>query len=396
MSSPNPLPAAAAAPRLRVVHLTSVHDPDDTRVFHKECGALARAGYEVVLVAPGAPDGTRNGVRYHPIPRPAGRLHRFVRSGWAVFHAALQERGDLYHFHDPELIPIGLLLRLLGKRVVYDVHEDVPAQLRSKHWLSPWLRGTVSAAASLMQQVAVRAFDGVIAAGEDVAATLDHRSVTVVRNFPLLHEFAMADTADYITREPVVVHVGNLSRIRASRELIEAIGRVDPAVDARLVLVGRFNNDGLEREVQDLPGWSRTTHLGWADRPTVAAQLAQARVGIVMFGPHPNHMAVRSNKLFEYMAAGLPVVAPDFPAWRALIEETGCGVVADPTRPEAIATAIETLLRDRAGALAMGERGRAAVLASFNWEVEFARLLATYRNILGTPPTGLDANSGVP
>lgn len=382
---------AAAARRPRVVHLTSVHPHDDTRIFHKECRSLAAAGYDVGLVAPGAPAAPLDGVRFHPIPRPSGRLRRFATSGVSVFRAALAERADLYHFHDPELIPVGLALRLCGKRVVYDVHEDVPAQLRSKHWLPPWLRGVVAGLAAAVQWVGLRAFSGVVAAGDDVAEALGRSGVTVVRNFPLLREFPDGDTSDYAQRAPVVVHVGNLSRIRASRELIEAMGRLPAASDARLVLVGRFTADGLEAEARALPGWARTDYQGWGDRATVAARLAEARVGVVMFGPHPNHYAVRSNKLFEYMAAGLPVVTPDFPAWRALVEGTGCGLVADPTDPAAIAAAITTLLDDPARARAMGARGRAAVLATYNWEAEFGQLQALYRRLVG--PAALPSRS---
>lgn len=377
--------------RWRVVHLTSVHPHDDTRIFHKECRSLAEAGFDVVLVAPGAPVAPAGGVRFHPIPRPAGRLRRFATSGLAVFRAALAERGALYHFHDPELIPVGLLLRLCGKRVVYDVHEDVPAQLRSKHWLPSWLRGAVAGLAAAVQWLGLRAFHGVVAAGDDVAEALGREGVTVVRNFPLLREFPLADTTDYASRAPVVVHVGNLSRIRASRELVEAMGHLPAGSPARLVLVGRFTADGLEAEVRELPGWARTDFQGWGDRATVAARLAEARVGVVMFGPHPNHYAVRSNKLFEYMAAGLPVVTPDFPAWRELVEGTGCGLVADPTDPAAIASALATLLEDPARARAMGARGREAVLATYNWEAEFARLRSLYERLLGPGMSGSPA-----
>ncbi len=318
-------------------------------------------------------------------------LRRFATSGLAVFRAALAERGDLYHFHDPELIPVGLLLRLCGKRVVYDVHEDVPAQLRSKHWLPSRLRGVVAWLAGAVQWAGLRAFHGVVAAGDDVAEALGRDGVTVVRNFPLLREFPAADTTDYATRAPVVVHVGNLSRIRASRELIEAMGHLPAGSAVRLVLVGRFTADGLEAEVRALPGWARTDFQGWGDRATVAARLAEARVGVVMFGPHPNHLAVRSNKLFEYMAAGLPVVTPDFPAWRALVEGTDCGLVADPTDPAAIAMALATLLNDPARARAMGERGREAVLATYNWEAEFVRLRSLYERLLAPRTAGSQA-----
>ncbi|MBK8004903.1 MAG: glycosyltransferase [Gemmatimonadetes bacterium] len=339
----------------------------------------------MTFVAPGAPVGTVDGVRYLAIPRARSRARRLAFGGLQVLRAALAAGADLYHFHDPELIPVGLVLRALGKRVVYDVHEDVPGQIRSKHWLPPVVRGGIARGTALVQWAGLRVFDGVVAADDDVAAGLGGAGVTVLRNFPLLAEFGRPGEVPYTARPAHVVHVGNLSRIRASRELVEAAGLIPSVLDARLVLLGTFDDDGLGDEVTHLPGWQRTEALGWCDRATVAARLTQARVGVVMFGPHPNHYAVRSNKVFEYMAAGLPVVGPDFPAWRSLIEGVGCGVVADPTRPTAIAEAIAGLLADPARAQAMGERGRAAVLAEFNWESEFRRLVTLYERILGLP-----------
>src|SRR4249919_2675176 len=97
----------------RVVHLTSVHRPDDVRIFRKECRTLAAAGYEVVLVASGAGGSTVDGVRFHPIKRSSSRAARLVLGWGRILAAALSERGALYHLHDPELLPVGLMLRLM-------------------------------------------------------------------------------------------------------------------------------------------------------------------------------------------------------------------------------------------------------------------------------------------
>ncbi len=369
--------------RLKVVHLTSVHRPDDTRIFGKECRGLVALGYDVVLVAPGAAVGTVEGVRLHSIPRASHRLVRLLTSWWHVLRAAMEERGALYHFHDPELMPVGMLLRCLGKAVVYDVHEDAPRQIRSKHWIPPPLRGLAARLVEALQWVGVRVYSGVAAAGEDVARCLGSQRVTVVRNFPLLDEFAHAEGPPYAERSAAVVHLGNLSRVRASRKLIDAFALLPSELGAELFLLGSFTDDGLEAEVRGRPGWAHTRYLGWGDRKQVAAALGRARIGVVLFGPHPNHYAVRSNKLFEYMAAGLPVVTPDFPEWKRLVETLGCGIPVDPTSPRAITDAIIRLLRDPAAARAMGRRGRAAVLAEYNWESEFRRLRQLYRRILG-------------
>jgi glycosyltransferase involved in cell wall biosynthesis len=138
--------------------------------------------------------------------------------------------------------------------------------------------------------------------------------------------------------------------------MIEAAERLrDP--EARLVLIGSFATPELEQEARSLPGWRRVDYLGPLRRPEVGEQLAAARAGLVLFHPQPNHTEALPNKIFEYMAAGLPIVASDFPYWRSLLEPIGCAVWVDPLDPAGIATAMDDLLADEEGAGEMGRRG---------------------------------------
>ncbi|HEU4864490.1 MAG TPA: glycosyltransferase, partial [Candidatus Limnocylindria bacterium] len=88
------------------------------------------------------------------------------------------------------------------------------------------------------------------------------------------------------------------------------------------------------------------------------------------------------NKLFQYMAAGLPVVASDFPQVREVVVGAGCGVVVDTRRPAEIARGINALLADPESARAMGERGRRAVEERFNWATSARALLDVYRRLI--------------
>src|SRR6516164_7076964 len=96
----------------RVVHLTSVHPPFDVRIFQKECKSIVRAGYDVTLIASHDRDETRDGIRLKAIPKQSGRFSRMTRGVWSAYREAVRQNADLYHFHDPELIPAGLLLQM--------------------------------------------------------------------------------------------------------------------------------------------------------------------------------------------------------------------------------------------------------------------------------------------
>src|SRR5438132_10977492 len=154
----------------RIVHLTSVHPPFDKRIFEKECRTLAAAGYDVTLVAPGVEHCVVDGVRMYGVPKALTRPERMTRTTRHVLAAAIELDADLYHFHDPELIPAGFALKLRGKRVVYDVHENLPGDLlHSKDYLPAWMKPALSSGAHAVEALAGKAFDGIITISEGFA-----------------------------------------------------------------------------------------------------------------------------------------------------------------------------------------------------------------------------------
>jgi len=367
----------------RIVMLTSVHQPFDTRIFQKEARSLAQAGHEVVLVVPHIAAEVRDGVRIHPLRPISGRLGRMLVMPWRVFRAALSLNGDVYHFHDPELIPIGLLLKLWGRRVIYDVHEDVPRALLGKAYLPRWSRRGLAFLVGGFERMAARAFDRVILAREDILESFHgHPRLTLIRNFPMRCMFAHRPEARPADGEFALAYVGGLTQIRGPVEMVAALELVDPAVEVRLDVYGTFWPESLEREVRALPGMRRVRYHGQVSYAQLPDLLARAHAGIVCFLPSPNNVNSGPTKLFEYMASGLPVVASDFPLWRKVIEETGCGVVVDPTDPRAIAAGIERLARDPAARQGMAANGRRAIQERFNWESEAARLVIAYEDLL--------------
>ena len=146
-----------------VVHFTTVHEPFDSRVFHRECRTLTEAGYDVVLLAPGGNDSTVDGILVGGPPRCGNRLLRMSLGVGRTLLEALGKRADIYHFHDPELIPAGLLLRLLGKRVVYDIHEDNRTALQEREYLPSWLRSLMAGTLGRVEEGASRHFHLVLA-----------------------------------------------------------------------------------------------------------------------------------------------------------------------------------------------------------------------------------------
>jgi glycosyltransferase involved in cell wall biosynthesis len=371
-------------PRLCI--LTSVHSAFDIRIFHKEARSLAESGYDVTLITREDKSQVVDGVRLIALPQPRDRLRR-VWGTCRMFRVALRQRADVYHFHDPELIPAGLLLKLVtGKAVVYDVHEDYPKFIAIKYWLPKSLRGVIAAIFRIFEQFSCRFFDAVVAATDDIAANFcRHPMVVTVKNYPLQTKVPPLHKRPISTnRQITLIHIGTLSTVTGIPQVVEALAYVDGDFDVRLRLAGKFAEDGCRELIAASSQAGRVEYLGWLDQGELLEQLSNSDIGVACLLPIPQFVTSEPNKLFEYMRCGLPVVASDFPLWREIIESAHCGVVVNPQDPQAIASAIEYLLTHEAEAEAMGLRGREAAQKFYNWESEAIKLLQLYDYLLET------------
>ena len=377
--------ARTQVPR-KIAHLTSVHPPFDVRIFHKECKSIARAGYDVTLVACHENDEIREGIRIRGIGKASGRLSRMIRGVWAVYKEAIRLDAELYHFHDPELLPIGLLLRMRGKIVVYDVHEDVSVDVAQKHYIPQGLRHLSASAVSLLETVTSGFFSAVVPATPTISRRFGSRDrQVVVSNYPAVEDLQVIPGKTWSRRGAAIAYVGVLSRDRCIIELVEAMSMLPKDRLAILRLAGRFSPSSLQDELAGTKGWERVEVLGVLDHPAVAELLSDVRMGLVVLKPTKGFLESLPIKMFEYMCSGIPVIASDFARFAEVIRGAKCGLLVDPNDARAIAQAIEFLLSHPEQAEEMGRRGREAVLAKYNWSSEERKLIHLYQALLKSP-----------
>jgi glycosyltransferase involved in cell wall biosynthesis len=369
--------------------MTSAHPPSDVRIFHKECKSIARAGYDVTLLASVAESGVREGIKLVRLPRWKNRLDRVLRGFFAIYKKARRENADIYHFHDPELIPAALLLQLSGKKVVYDIHEDLPRTISYKSYIPNFLRQSISRIAELVEDCAGARFSALVVATPTIGNRFRrvNANVAVVNNYPRIEEIQTPSDVATLKREATVLYIGmRITRARGAEEMVRAMGLLPAELLARLRLVGEWDPVDLPRSLSSLPGWSRIEFVGPLDRNGVANELRRASVGLVLLHPEPNYFASQPVKLFEYMCAGVPVIVSDFPACREIISKARCGFLVDPMDPQQIASAMEYLLTHPEEAEQMGQRGFQAVHKKYNWANEEQILLQTYEGLFRRDP----------
>ena len=367
----------------KIVHMASTHRVSDPRIFQKECKTLVAAVHEVVYIVPHTQDEIIDGVQIKAVTPPGSGKDRLLRTTRQVYRRALEEDpSSFFHLHDYDLVPYGFMLKMRGRRVVYDSHEDTPKQMQYQHWIPSNLRPLAGAATGVMERIAGRYFDAIIAAEPANARRYPHEKTALIHNYPLKSELLLSDVKPYQDRDFVVSYVGGLTEVRGLWEMVEMMRLLQDS-ESELLLGGPFFPASLEQEFRKRAQGLRITTPGYLNRREVAEVMNRSRVGIVLMHPLPKHIECLPTKLFEYMAVGLPVVVSDFPDWRAIIEDADCGILVDPTDASAAAGAVRRLFENPDEAEAMGARGRRAVEERFNWEMESQKLLDFYDRLAG-------------
>ena len=317
--------------------------------------------------------------------KPAGsRFLRLLLVAPRVFRAALAEHADAYHLHDPELLPIAVALKLFGKRVVYDAHEHLPQQLRQRSWCPAPIQRCLAAVAGAVEWAMASVLDGIVCATPVIARRFPPGKTLVVRNLPRIGSGEQPHD-DYYSRGNVAVYIGLITDLRGFTSMCDAIQAVRPSVEAQLLLAGRCEGRDVDSRLQAANPPHHIKYLGALSHDGAQALLRQARVGL--FTPHdvPNIRDSYPTKIFEYLAAGIPVIASDF-LLRDFPELNDCILRVNPLETDDLVEKLEWVFSNPREAHALGQKGQSLVRTRLNWERE-GHVLADFYGRMLCPAT---------
>ncbi|GGR53956.1 glycosyltransferase WbpH [Deinococcus seoulensis] len=370
---------------MKIAVLTTVHPENDVRIYHKQAISIS-AQHEVTLIAPKKTKEKLKLENYIPLKNSKSRFSRLAIQKQA-YNVVIKIRPDVIHLHDPELIFLGILLKLGGYKIVWDVHESLPGQVLNKKWIPRHLRRPVSMIASGIEFLAGKFFDRIIVATQSIGKSFPAEKTFVIQNFPILGEMHSHDSNRFSRSTPIFFHGGGLTEIRGIKEIIEAIYILNnefkyPGI---LRLVGKFESAYFEDICRKSRGWKYVDYHEWVGREDLAKLLGSADAGVITFLPAPNHIDSQPNKIFEYMSASLPIIVSDFPSWKELIgSDEVSGLAVDPKDPYKIAQAMKYLIDNPEESKSMGERGYEKVANYFNWGAESEKLKDIYSSLQRT------------
>lgn len=365
---------------IKVCHVTSVHPRNDIRIFRKECVSLARAGYEVTLVQQGE-SGEQDGVHLLGFGAvETSRLKRMTQGAKKAYMLAKTVDADIYHLHDPELLPYGVKLKRAGKKVIFDSHEDVPADILEKYWLPKPLRKMISRMYAFYETKKFAKLDGLIGVTPSLCDRLkkSNKGTAMITNYPIWEDGLPEPTFT----ENKVVFPGLLSDLWSIGTLLEVAERL-PGLTVEL-RSSNVEGDLLAR-LQAMPGWKQVNFPGRATHDEVMRLMTECLCGMALCLPCPNtggNLGTLGNtKIFEYMMAGIPVVCTNFVLWKEIVERWECGICVDPTDVDAVTNAVRFFMEHPDRAREMGANGRRAVRETYNWEQQEKVLLDFYKTV---------------
>ena len=362
---------------MKIAHITSVHPQNDNRILYKECATLAENGYDITLIVSGGESQKIGKVKIVSYPRAkGGRLKRMFKTSFIDMIKVCREvDAELYHFHDPELMFVGLYLKVTGKKVIYDIHENNPASILSKPYIkSKLVKKLLSKLFDIFEKASIKFFDAIVTARPDISKRLKHKNMITLRNFPILPNLLENKKIDIVKSKPSIIYVGGMHNIRGTNELIDAFEKLD---EYELWLLGPLMDVKLKKRVED--GCKNVRYFGVVEAYEVFSYIDCADIGIITFLEEPNHINTLATKPFEYMACGKPMIMSNFAYWQEIFKDSSLYV--DPSNSADIANKIKFLMDNKELQKSMGIVNKRLSQDDYNWEKESQKLLDLYRNL---------------
>jgi len=367
----------------KICVVSPVHNSNDVRVFHKISLSLKDNGYNVVLFCKNnGKDEFKNGVNIKTIPE-LGKYMRFLYLFVLLFKLFL-EKSDVYHFNNPDTLPLALLMKKMGYRVVYDTHEDFSQRILVRDWIPIKARDFIASIVVGMEKKLCISADGFFVTQKELLNKY-HKAVLLL-NPPIIDidfvKKVKAESIDSVKNKPMLIYVGHtISQARGIEQLINALEIANKKVRVGLWLIGEIDDTYLKK-IASMNGFKYVQYLGYMDYIKAMSYVNNADIGIAAILDVADHKNTSANKLYEYMLFGIPFIGTNFPKWQKELENIRAGYFINPLDVKNYSELIVKMISQKEFSKEMGNEGKKYIQENFNWKIESEKLLSVYREIL--------------
>ena len=372
----------------KICILTTAHSPFDDRIYYREAVTLKKLGYDLSIIAPyEKPMVTKEDINILNVPKFPNRFYRFSKTGFNIYQLAMKQNADIYHFHDPDLLPWMFLLQKKGKKVIYDVHEYNSKSIITKYWIPKKLRNSISNFVDIIEKKFSSKFSGIITVNPHMAELfrLVNMNTVSVGNYPLNWFIEKCSTIKKFNLNNIS-YIGGLNKDRGYEVIISTMKFLERnGIDLMCSITGQIDYMGIDDNFPRLKLGINENNIRWngvVNFLEIPGYLSQSGIFWLPWINTPNNELGTPIKIFEYMAAGRPIVASSLSFVKKIIQEVGCGTLVIPNDTESNAKAILDLVMNPEIATEMGKRGRKSVEEKYNWSSQEIILKNFYESIL--------------
>jgi glycosyltransferase involved in cell wall biosynthesis len=373
----------------KICHITSGHFVWENRIFKKECSSLVANDYDVTLIGIDkiSYKDVKNGVKRIALSIPVkNKLQRMLKRSKAVYKESLKINADIYHFHDIELFPYGLMLKKKGAKVIFDCHEDYFEYFKDVKWYPKIIGIIISIIIKIIFKKYLKKFDAVITVTPHIidkfAQYTDH--LYMITNYPIIdgNNVPSFSQRDYLNRDNELIYAGILHP-RSNQEItLEAISKTP---NIKYNIAGLIFDD-YKKVLFKIPYWNKVNYLGYIALEDLEKVYKKSTIAIILLDYMGNvgykNGSMGVVKVFEYMKFGLPIICTDFEVWeKMIIDKYNCGICVNPKNTDEVQKAIQYLCENKEIAYQMGQNAQKAVIEEFNWNTQSKVLLEIYQNL---------------
>lgn len=375
----------------KVCIITSSHGRDDIRMFQKQTISLSKHGiYVVYVVVDGEKDIDGNNYKITSFGIKAkGKLDRLLSISRKLYQPLLELNADVYQICDPELFPLGVKLKKRNRTVVFDSVEDYEGYYRGIY------KGITAFVTSKVMTFLLwrylNRFDMTLVMSPNIQKRLEKYApgkVKIVSNYPIIsgRDGLSAISLDkYLANNNHFIYSGSVYDFSEQEIVLESINDVEND-NAKYLIVGKISEERKKKlEADNIKG--RLEVIPWIEREELLKLYRSSICGVVIFDYTPvccnKEGQMGSNKIFEYMLEGLPVICTDFSLWKSLIiDKYHCGICVSPNNKAQIKEAVRYIIQNKQEAFEMGQRARQAVLTEFNWESQEEKYISIVNSLI--------------
>ena len=364
---------------MKVCHVTSSHNRYDGRIFQKQLSSLAKKYDCYLICCDNLKDEIKNEVKIVSTNKKLKNVYeRLFFANRILKKKCLEINADVYQFHDPELLSLALYMKKLGKKVIFDSHEDYEALFLEREWIPFFLRKILQKIYIKKEKNILSKLDLLICAAEHIKEKLIfyNKNTFTIENFPILSP----KINKINTTNNFICFAGNVDSTWNHDVVINSISNIK---NIKYLIVGNYTSEFL-KNIESLESFYKVELIGKVPFEEIKQIYKKSKIGIALCSYRPNVNfkggSLGITKIFEYMMYGLPVIFTNFQVFEKINNEKQFGIAVNPYDAIEVKNAINYLLDNPKLCNKMGNNGRKLVEEKYNWDILEQRLFKIYLN----------------